>query len=137
MQQPIIWHGKQADGSPAGQMSTDEVRGMLKHLAQSASQGHTLLTWNGQGFDFDVLAEESGDLRPIFDSAGLYLSRWAEVTAAREWFGTTESIRQGTRTACPRIAPLDRVRPRRLAGLWRRPPWRPCESRIFLSPCVP
>jgi len=25
-----------------------------------ASQGYTVLTWNGAGFDFDVLAEESG-----------------------------------------------------------------------------
>ena len=43
---PVIWHGKTASGTAADQMA----------------RGRTLVTWNGVGFDFDILAEESGML---------------------------------------------------------------------------
>jgi hypothetical protein len=58
--EPIVWHGKKEDGSPAGQMSRDEARELVGELTRLTSEGYTLLTWNGLGFDFDVLAEESG-----------------------------------------------------------------------------
>lgn len=59
---PIIWHGKNADGSAAGKMSQTEVRAMVKSLAEWMDQGFTLLTWNGLGFDLDIVAEEADDL---------------------------------------------------------------------------
>lgn len=59
---PTVWHGKEPDGSPAGKMSRDEVRTLVTHLVKWASDGYTVLTWNGLGFDFDVLAEESSAL---------------------------------------------------------------------------
>ena len=58
--QPTVWHGKDPDGTPARKMSNDEVRNLVKHLVKWASDGYTILTWNGLGFDFDVLVEESG-----------------------------------------------------------------------------
>jgi hypothetical protein len=57
--EPIILHGKDADGTPAKQMSSDEVLKLVTHLQNMVSDGYTLLTWNGLGFDFDVLSEES------------------------------------------------------------------------------
>lgn len=60
---PILWHGKQQDGTPAKQMSAAEAKSVVKQLAQWVAEGYTLLTWNGLGFDFDVLAEESGAWR--------------------------------------------------------------------------
>jgi hypothetical protein len=54
----IVWHGK-ADGKPAARMSHIEARGMVDELTKFAADGYTLLTWNGLGFDFDVLAEEA------------------------------------------------------------------------------
>ena len=62
--QPIVWHGRQPDGSPAHQMSKTEVGQVVNQLVELVSQGYTLLTWNGLGFDLDVLAEESGAVDP-------------------------------------------------------------------------
>ena len=58
--EPILWYGRSADGTPAEQMSPAEARDLVHGLAKLTTEGYTLLTWNGLGFDFDVLAEESG-----------------------------------------------------------------------------
>ena len=55
----LIWQGKDAAGAPADRMSREEVRSLVDRLCELAESGYTLLTWNGLGFDFDVLAEES------------------------------------------------------------------------------
>ncbi len=41
-------------------MSQQDVTEMVHYLTTMADAGHTTLTWNGLGFDFDILAEESG-----------------------------------------------------------------------------
>jgi hypothetical protein len=58
-EEPTIWHGLQADGAPAARMSTSKAKQLVDDLVEMVSQGYTLLTWNGLGFDLDVLAEES------------------------------------------------------------------------------
>jgi hypothetical protein len=57
-----LWHGKTKDGLPAKQMSRDDAKGLVVYLSKMAEDGYTILTWNGLGFDFDILAEESADL---------------------------------------------------------------------------
>jgi RNase_H superfamily len=60
-QQAKVWHGKHPDGTHAPRMSKAEVQSMvLELLALVVNDGFTLLTWNGAGFDFDILCEESG-----------------------------------------------------------------------------
>jgi hypothetical protein len=59
-QETRIWHGRTAEGSPAPRMAREEVCKMVADLTALVADGYTLLTWNGLGFDFDVLAEESG-----------------------------------------------------------------------------
>jgi RNase H-like protein len=54
-----VWHGKNADGTPAARMSQPEAQQLVKQLERLVDDGYTLLTWNGLGFDFDILAEES------------------------------------------------------------------------------
>jgi len=61
-QEPTVWYGANADGTPAKQMSPSEVQKMVNQLVDLASRGYTLVTWNGLGFDFDVLAEESSSV---------------------------------------------------------------------------
>jgi len=56
---PVLWYGANA-GTPAAQMSQAEVCSMIEQFAAWADDGYTLLSWNGLGFDFNVLAEESG-----------------------------------------------------------------------------
>src|SRR5262245_42553000 len=43
-----------ADGQPAPQMTQADVRELVRYLVIMASQGYTILTWNGASFDFDV-----------------------------------------------------------------------------------
>ena len=58
---PMVWYGKTADGQPAGRMSQDDARRLVRYLSEMTADGFNVLTWNGLGFDFDILAEESGD----------------------------------------------------------------------------
>jgi hypothetical protein len=61
LEKAIVWHGKQPDGSFAPRMSKAEIHSMVHDLVEFVTnQGFTLLTWNGAGFDLDVLCEESG-----------------------------------------------------------------------------
>ncbi len=50
-----LWQG-------ADRLTQSEAAGLVKYLRAMVAQGYTILTWNGTGFDFDVLAEESGML---------------------------------------------------------------------------
>jgi hypothetical protein len=56
---PGAWYGNKG-GAPAHRMSAPECCNFVRHLETLISRGHTLVTWNGFGFDFRVLAEESG-----------------------------------------------------------------------------
>ncbi len=57
---PRLWHGKTPDGQPAKRMNPEEAGQLVEYLGEMVQAGYTVLTWNGLGFDFDVLAEESG-----------------------------------------------------------------------------
>jgi hypothetical protein len=58
----VIWHGKTASGTAADQMARSEAQDVVRYLQGAVERGWTLVTWNGVGFDFDILAEESGML---------------------------------------------------------------------------
>jgi len=58
--EPIVWHGRDADRRPTAQMTAEEAAQLVLELCALVDRGYTLVTWNGLGFDFDVLAEESG-----------------------------------------------------------------------------
>jgi hypothetical protein len=58
--QPLLWYGKTRDGLPEKRMSREDARRLVQHLSKMAADGYRILTWNGLGFDFDILAEESG-----------------------------------------------------------------------------
>ncbi len=58
--EPVTWHGVDGEGEIAGRMSREELALMARQLTGLRKQGFTIVTWNGLGFDFDVLAEESG-----------------------------------------------------------------------------
>ena len=58
-QKMVLWHGRDS-GAFASQMSRAEAQGLVHDLTRFVEEGYTLLTWNGVGFDFNILAEESG-----------------------------------------------------------------------------
>ena len=53
-----LWHGGPLE-APAPQMSQEDAAELLSYLHSEQSAGRRVVTWNGLGFDFDVLAEES------------------------------------------------------------------------------
>jgi hypothetical protein len=57
--QPRLWLGGDR-ANPTDRMSPKEAAELVEYLTTQAGHGYTLLTWNGLGFDLDILAEESG-----------------------------------------------------------------------------
>jgi RNase H-like protein len=57
--QPRLWYSKTKDGTPDKRMGRSDVQELLQHLSKTTANGYSVLTWNGLGFDFDILAEES------------------------------------------------------------------------------
>ncbi len=53
------WYAHQA-GRFEAQMTTIRCQSLVIVLQGMVDEGYTLLTWNGLGFDFHILAEESG-----------------------------------------------------------------------------
>jgi hypothetical protein len=58
--QPLLWYGKTQNGLPEKKMSQEDTQGLVQYLSNMAAKGFRIVTWNGLGFDFDILAEESG-----------------------------------------------------------------------------
>ena len=56
--EPLLWHGGDR-ANPNERMSQQEAGELVRYLEDHVAQGYTLLTWNGLGFDLDVLAEEA------------------------------------------------------------------------------
>lgn len=56
-----LWHGRTGD-APSARMDREDVQQLVDYLWAMTAEGYTVLTWNGLAFDFDVLAEEAGDL---------------------------------------------------------------------------
>jgi hypothetical protein len=57
--QPRLWYGGTDRVSPKNCMSREEAAQLVEYLSKQVENGYTLVTWNGLGFDFDVLAEEA------------------------------------------------------------------------------
>jgi len=56
----VTWCGRTPAGTPADRMDRLTARELVSHLGELTRRGFTIVTWNGLGFDFDILAEESG-----------------------------------------------------------------------------
>ncbi len=56
----VTFHSNKDDGSPAPQMTPQDLTAFVEHLKMQSHAGYTIVTHNGLGFDFDILAEESG-----------------------------------------------------------------------------
>ncbi len=56
----VTFYSKNEDGSTAPQMTKQDLLAFVEHLKIKSTSGYTIITHNGLGFDFDILAEESG-----------------------------------------------------------------------------
>jgi hypothetical protein len=56
-----LWYDRASAGDPSGALLTPDGAGeLLRYLTEAQASGHTVVTWNGAGFDFRVLAQASG-----------------------------------------------------------------------------
>ena len=57
-----VWHGaEQEDGRLADRMTAEECKEFVQWLREMQGQFYDIVTWNGLGFDFRVLAAEIKD----------------------------------------------------------------------------
>ncbi len=59
-EKPRLWYSCGPGGKPAPKMTRHDLSGLVDFMNAQVAAGYTILTWNGLGFDFDILAEESG-----------------------------------------------------------------------------
>jgi hypothetical protein len=57
--EPRVWYSRMENGSPAPQMSCDDVAAFVRYMVDAEGDGFVPLSWNGLAFDLDVIAEES------------------------------------------------------------------------------
>jgi len=57
--EPHLWFSRGGEGGYLGQMTARDAQALVAYLSAAVGNGYTLLTWNGLGFDFDILAQES------------------------------------------------------------------------------
>jgi len=56
-----IWYGGKNDGEFSERMTKKEVLEVLDYLWRMFEKGYQIVTWNGLGFDFNILYGESGN----------------------------------------------------------------------------
>jgi hypothetical protein len=61
--QPHLWYTLADGEKPAPRMSRSDLSKLVDFLKAQVTAGYTIVTWNGLGFDFDILAEESGRVK--------------------------------------------------------------------------
>ncbi len=57
--EPQWLHSVESDGTPSPQMTRTDLSTFVDFLIEKTQAGYTIVTHNGLGFDFNVLAEES------------------------------------------------------------------------------
>lgn len=65
----VTFFSKNEDGTPEPQMTRQDLTACVDHLKRKSNSGYSILTHNGLGFDFDILAEESGQTNACRDLA--------------------------------------------------------------------
>lgn len=66
--EPHLFYSTKEDGSPSARMSKNDLSEFVDFLL-SRRANYTIVTHNGLGFDFDILAEESGRMEDCKDLA--------------------------------------------------------------------
>ena len=94
---PEFVHGMNADGRPAKQLSLAEAGELVSRLTRLVEQQFTILTWNGLGFDFDVLAEESGMVNECRTIATNHVDMMFHVFCDRGFPVALDKVAQGMR----------------------------------------
>jgi hypothetical protein len=69
-----LWCERGAEGQPTGApLSLERARELVCYLVEAQQTGQTVVTWNGSGFDFRVLAQASGLVDECIELAWAHL----------------------------------------------------------------
>ncbi|MEI6289766.1 MAG: ribonuclease H-like domain-containing protein [Chloroflexota bacterium] len=77
--EPVFWQG-------VPRMTKSECQSMFLQIQQYANEGFTIVTWNGCGFDFAVLADETGMVNECGKMAINHVDLMLIVTFSKGWF---------------------------------------------------
>lgn len=91
-----LWYGQgRPNGNPWPQMPALQVGTLIYYLQRMANQGYMICSWNGFGFDFSVLAEESGLHRECVRLALGHLDPMWHFFCANRWTVGLNAVAQG------------------------------------------
>lgn len=91
------WHGWDINKRPAKQMTSNEAAKLVIDLMDLSEKGYTLLTWGGTGFDFDVLAEESGKVNECASLAKNHVDMLFHIFCLLGYFISLQKAADGMR----------------------------------------
>ncbi len=92
---PTLWDARQAGDGTSGRMTSAQLIEVVEYLQRMSKQGYTLLTWNGIGFDWDILAEESDSLETCRELATHHVDMMFHVFCERGHPVALEKAAQG------------------------------------------
>ena len=94
--EPLKWCATGPGGEIADIMGPGDLGLMVRQMHNlTVQQGFTLVTWNGLGFDFEVLAEESGMARECADLALGHIDMMFQVFCKKGYPIGLETAAQG------------------------------------------
>jgi hypothetical protein len=69
-----LWYERAQEGQPSGEvLSPDGAGALVRYLAEAVQADQTVVSWNGAGFDFRVLAAASGLVDECIELAWAHL----------------------------------------------------------------
>ena len=60
-EEPRLYYSRNEEGEIQSQMNKTDLGDLLKTMREAVQEGWTIVSWSGFSFDFDILAEESGE----------------------------------------------------------------------------
>ncbi len=92
---PTTWDARRAGGGSSQRMTPAQLNEFVDYLQQMSKRGYTLLTWNGAGFDWNILAEESGRLATCRELATNHVDMMFHVFCEQGYPVALEKAAQG------------------------------------------
>lgn len=86
--EPVVWQG-------VPQLSMEECQSFVHFLQSIVDSGYTIVTWNGCGFDFRVLAEESGLANECGELALHHIDMMLMVTFRKGYYLSLDKALKG------------------------------------------
>lgn len=91
-EEPLVWKGVPC-------LTKSECQSIVREFQKLSGDGYNFLTWNGCGFDFLVLAQESGMYEECASLAIEHIDMMMIVTFNKGWYLSLQKALEGARLA--------------------------------------